>query len=347
MKKFIIEELEKKRILGLHKSLLKEQVNRPTGSSKDQLQELIVKGCFPKSAEVKPTSGTYPKDYAVKVKSTSNPGRYRLYFIDKTTVQVDINGESKYLPNPWTCKVLNSTVTPTLTPQQQKSVDDIVNFYKSEDGSPLYTKQEPTSDQMAKQEWKKTNLKDEEAFEDIIKFDYFVWKKTGKRQTKGPQQEAIIKLWGQRGFMDKGGVLNPADADKYSIKDLKDFYPTEFPKSYILVQSINTVDVDTLIKELNKLVKTRKYNDRRICKEIINNYKVAKEKNAYADDPTIENWKIAINACDSNKLNYNDLGITRNTITKLKTPAPVDDTDTTTVDGESPKTPKRDKWAIQ
>ena len=62
MSNFKIQESEKKRILGMHKSLLKEQATEQT-SVKDQLQKFIDDGCFPNGGPI-----------VVKMKST-NPNK--------------------------------------------------------------------------------------------------------------------------------------------------------------------------------------------------------------------------------------------------------------------------------
>ena len=51
---------------------------------------------------------------------------------------------------------------------------------------------------------------------------------------------------------------------------------------------------------------------------------------AVLNDATLENWKIGVNTCIANKLNYADLGITNNKITSLQTVTPT--TGSTTYD---------------
>jgi hypothetical protein len=344
MKKFNIEESEKSRILAMHKSLLKEQGSATQTKTVDvQLQEFIDNGCFPNGNPtlVKMKSTNPQKTYAVKLESTKTPGKFRYYFIDNTVGEQE-NGKFTILTSKWSCDKLTPKTTSQLTPQQQKSVDDLINFY-NKGPEPLYQKEEPTADQLAKKEWEKVNLKNEDKFEDIIFTDYFIWKKTGLRQTQSPQQKNIITTYTNAGWQDIGGKLNPAEADKYLTIDLKEDYPKEFPESYMLVKLIKSVDIDTLIEELNGLVNSNNFSDRKTCKEIIEKYSAAKNKNAYVDNAVLKNWKIAINACITNKLNYNDLGITNGKIEKLKTPTQV----ATTTSGTTSGTPaKKDKWAL-
>ena len=101
MKKYIIEESEKNRILNMHQSLLKEQasgdVSKPV---KDQLQSFIDKGCFPNgNPKVVPMKS---KGYAIKIESTKTPGKFRYFFIDNTVGQME-NGTFQYLPSKWSC----------------------------------------------------------------------------------------------------------------------------------------------------------------------------------------------------------------------------------------------------
>jgi len=102
MKKFIIEHSERDRILGMHKSLLKEQVtNLGEPSLKDQLQKFIDDECFPSSSIVTTMKTTNPKkQYAIKVESSLTPGKFRYYFIDNTAGQIE-NGVFTILPGKW------------------------------------------------------------------------------------------------------------------------------------------------------------------------------------------------------------------------------------------------------
>ena len=223
---------------------------------------------------------------------------------------------------------------PKLTPQQQRSVDDKITFY-NQGPEPLYQKEQPTADQITKKEWDKVNLKDEPGFEGIIDFDYFIWKKSGLRQTQSPQQKAAIKTYTDAGWQDIGGKVNPAEASKYDTVDLKDIYPEDFLDSYKLVKTIESVDTNEVIKELNTLVGTKNFGDRKTCRDIISKYNVAKKKNAPVNDALLRNWKIAVNACKTKVSNFNDLNIT-NTIYGTLTVPPTDGKG-------NPIKPKKDK----
>ena len=103
MSNFKIQESEKSRILNMHKALLKEQVTSGEPSVKDQLQKLIEDGCFPVGAIVVKMKSTNPKkEYAVKVESTKNPGKFRYFFVDNSVGQME-GDVFKFLPTPWTC----------------------------------------------------------------------------------------------------------------------------------------------------------------------------------------------------------------------------------------------------
>jgi hypothetical protein len=136
-------------------------------------------------------------------------------------------------------------------------------------------------------------------------------KSTHVSQTKTPQQQNAIDSFKKDGWEDRGGILNPNEAPTLNQKQLHDFYPDLFPNGYILVQPISSVDTKEIIDELNNLSKNGNFGDRKTCRNIIRAYNVAKLKEAPVRDSTLENWKIAVNACAKKVANFNDLGITK------------------------------------
>jgi hypothetical protein len=343
--RFKITTEEAKSILEMHSKMKNNRpiiVEQEVAATEDlditKLKSAIAAGCLTNGSLRK--SQSTGKSYYRKA-SAKDPNKTVDFFADMTYSFTDGSASGN-----WKCDNIgqNSKEVPKLTPQQQKSVDDLINFY-NKGPEPLYKKEEPTADQLAKKEWEKVNLKTEDKFKDIIFTDYFIWKKTGLRQTQSPQQKNIIKTYLNAGWQDIGGKLNPAEADKYISLDLMDDYPEDFKVSYKLVKPIQSIDIDVLIKELNQLVKTNNYRDRKTCRDIIEKYSVSKERKAYVDNAVLQNWKIAVKACITNNLNYNDLGITKGKIAKLQTPAVTPTTDSGTPDSSA--TPaKKDKWAL-
>lgn len=175
------------------------------------------------------------------------------------------------------------------------------------------------------------------------------------RQKKTPQQMNAIKTYTDAGWEDKGGIINPAEATLYNTIDMKDIYGDKtFPQSYILVQEIQSVDTNEIIEELNNLVKTRNFADRKTCRQIISKYNVAKEKEAPVNDAVLRNWKIAVNSCRNKITNFNDLGVTGKIIDKLTSTSETENerwslttspttqqksTTSTTQSSETPETP--------
>lgn len=323
--KFIIEESEAKRILSMHQSL-KEQTTTPTKTIREQLQDLVDNGCVTGGTVVAMTATNPNKQFAIKKESSKTPGKFGYFFIDYTYGSVGEDGKFQMAKEKWSCstgsaikKTEETKPAPQLTPQQQKSVDDLINFY-NKGPEPLYKKEEPTADQLAKKEWEKVNLKNEPGFKDTINFDYFIWKKTGLRQTKSPQQISAIKTYTDNGWLDIGGTINPTDVAKYDKIDLKDEYPNDFPESYLLVKQIESVDTNEIIEELNNLIKTKNFGDRKTCRNIINKYNVAKKKNAPINDAVLRNWKIGVNSCKAKINNFNDFGTTANVLKTLTSP---------------------------
>ena len=160
------------------------------------------------------------------MKKTANtdsktPGNFTVgdILMIKKDITYDVIRDGKIVKSnlPWNCSTLNKDVVlPQISADQMKSVDDLITFYKG-----LYQKEEPTADQISKKEFQKINLKDEPGFQDKIKFDYPIWKKTGKRQTQSPKQEEIIKTYTDKGWKDLGGKINPANKGLYIDPPLK------------------------------------------------------------------------------------------------------------------------------
>jgi hypothetical protein len=341
MKNFNIEESEKKRILNLHKSLLKEQVSDTQTKTIDvQLQELIDSGCFKKEiSSVVSMSSTNPpnKQWAIKINSTKTPNKSRYYFIDNTIGEKE-NGKFRMLSDTWPpCDKTPQVNQQQLTPQQQKSVNQLVN-----DGG--YTTTEPTADEIGKKEFTKVLITKIPGFGDFPK-NYYIWEKTGKRQVKSPQQVNAIKTYTDAGWQDIGGKVNPAEADKYDTIDLIDIYPDDFKESYKLVKPIESVDTNELIEELNTLVGTKNFGDRKTCRNIISKYNLAKQKDAPINAAVLLNWKIAVNACNTKVSNFNDLDSTKSILRTLTSP-PKDKKGNDIKDNDIPVSDKDKKWAI-
>lgn len=317
--RFKITTEEAKTILEMHSKMknnhsiiIEQDLPKTEESDESKLKRAVAAGCVSGGTLYK--SASTGKIYYRKP-SAKQPNKTVDFFADLTYEFTD-----KSIKGTWKCDEIKGTfkpelsTQPKLTPQQQRSVDDKINFYKG-----LYQKEQPTADQITKKEWEKVNLKLEKGFEGIIDFDYYIWKKSGLRQTQTPQQINIIQSYTPpRGtWKDEGGKLNPATAKTYDTLDLSIEYPEEFPESYILVKPIDSVDTNELIKELNGLVGTRNFADMKTCKNIIKKYDIAKQKEAPVDDVVLRSWKMAVNSCKAKVSNYYDLGITNKTLESL------------------------------
>lgn len=217
----------------------------------------------------------------------------------------------------WACSTLNKdAANPQISADQIKSVDDLIAKYPG-----MYTKETPTADQIKTGEWEKINLKGK--FPDQFKFDYFIYEKKGLRQSKSPQQEKIIQTYIDRGWKDVGGIINPAEIDKYNTEDLKDDYPNDFPNSYLLVQPIESADTNQLFQEMTAFALGRNFGDKKACKKGISTYYTLfnKSKNGEkipVDRATLKNWKLAVNSCDTKIKNFMDFNLTNNRLEKMK-----------------------------
>jgi hypothetical protein len=319
--KFKITQEEAINILEMHskmrtnRPIISEQTNTTTEDPDlTKLKRAVAAGCL--------TNGVLRRNQSTnkvfyRKPSVQDPSKTIDFFADMTYRFTDGSNSGK-----WKCDGITTepkpelSTQPKLTPQQQRSVDDKITFY-NKGPEPLYQKEQPTADQITKKEWEKVNLKTEKGFEGIIDFDYYIWKKTGLRQTQSPQQVNAIKIYTDAGWQDIGGKVNPAEAAKYDTIDLKDIYPEEFPESYKLVKTIDSVDTNEIIKELNTLVGTKNFGDRKTCRDIISKYNVAKQKNAPINDALLRNWKMAVNACKTKVSNFNDLNTTKTILGKL------------------------------
>ena len=250
---------------------------------------------------------------------TSNDKNYVkgdiLYIKSDYTYDVVRNGNKIKEGLPWKCSTLGKDeVKPQLTKDQERSIQDKINFYKSPNGEPLYQRETPTADQM--NDFEKINLKDETDFKDLIKFDYFIWKRKGLRQSSGPQQKEIIRTYLSDGFLDLGGKLNPAEAKDYATIDLNTKYPTEFPNSYKLYKKLDSLGKNDIIRTLTRLTLKNESDKSSFCANFIKYYVTAQKLRA-GNLAQIDSWKVVIDECKKNHTNYYDLGITKRNLKDL------------------------------
>jgi hypothetical protein len=180
-----------------------------------------------------------------------------------------------------------------------------------------------------KDDWDKSRRKEGNKFVITLKDEYNegLWKcsnytkvTSGISQEKTAQQEKVINDYVQGGWKDLGGLIAPHEINKYITINLKDFYPKEFPNDYILVKDIIAIDEEDVIIELNELIQSRKYGDRKVCSQIIERYNILSEKNTRIDDVKLKNYKDAVKYCESKiQGGWKDLGITKKRIEQLKT----------------------------
>jgi hypothetical protein len=354
MKKFIIEEEEKNRILRMHNSL-KEQVQgsstQPSMSDLEKLK-LALNTCIKKYTWFIPDPSPLRKTNSGKDVIVGKGSNGNVYYFYADLKVINATTDKK---RTWACDFTPEPVglktNPTLTPDQQKEVDELITTNPT-----MYRKEKPSADQIGKGEWKEVQLNTIEGFKTLgIPNDYKIWEKAGKRQITTPQQDEVIKEFTDNGWLDK--QVNPAEAAKYDTIDLKDLYKKDingkdiFSGSYKLVKPIESVDTNEVIKELNKLVETKNFSDRKTCREIISKYNVAKEKDAPISDAVLQNWKIAVNACKTKVDNFNDINATKNILGTLTNP-PTDKNGAPIApkkDGEGKDIPVSDKdkkWAI-
>jgi len=337
MKKFIIEEEEKNRILRMHNSL-KEQVqgssNQAPMSDKEKLT-LALGTCIKKYTWFTPDPSPFRKTKSGKdvIVGKDSNGDIFYFYADLKVINARTGTERTWKCD-FTPEPAGLKTNPILTPAQQKEVDELITTYPT-----MYRKDKPSADQIRTGEWKEVLLNKLTGFDKLgIPDDYKIWEKVGKRQITTSQQDEVIKEYTDAGWLDK--EVNPAVAYKYDTIDLKDLYMKDsngkeiFSGSYKLVKPIESIDTNEVIKELNNLVGTKNFSDRKTCREIISKYNVAKEKGAPVSDAILQNWKIAVNACKTKVDNFNDLNATKNILGTLTVP-PTDKNGT-------PISPKKD-----
>lgn len=152
------------------------------------------------------------------------------------------------------------------------------------------------------------------------KCDNYTKATKGVRQTLTAQQEKDIAnfIKSNAGWKDIGGIIPETEKEMYDIQDMKELYPNSFPTSYLLVKNFRTIEDDELIGNLNELIQSRNFSDKKTCKEIIANYFGLSVNQTKISDPTLLNFKEGVNYCRKKfNDNFNDLGVTKKRIDTL------------------------------
>lgn len=152
------------------------------------------------------------------------------------------------------------------------------------------------------------------------KCDNYTKATSGIRQTLTAQQEKDIAnfIKSNAGWKDIGGIIPETEKEMYDIQDMKELYPNSFPTSYLLVKNFRTIEDDELIGNLNELIQSRNFSDKKTCKEIIANYFGLSVNQTKISDPTLLNFKEGVNYCRKKfNDNFNDLGVTKKRIDTL------------------------------
>ena len=127
--KINLNESEIKRILEMHskekksKFIIKEQ-----SSTKDDLSEMIAQGCVPGGKVVQMTYKP-PRDYSIRLESTTNPGNFRYFFTDGSVGQKSITVPFKMTTMTWDVASCRSKIAQkknqTITADLQAKLDDL------------------------------------------------------------------------------------------------------------------------------------------------------------------------------------------------------------------------------
>jgi hypothetical protein len=281
MNKFIIEESEKNRILGMHKSLMYEQVT----SLKDKLQKFIDDGCFgTANVKVVPMTATNPdKQFAIKVESTSNPGKFRYYFLDYSVGEVQ-NGKFTFLEKQWECDPANIA--------NKTANKDELEKVKKEGGW-------STLDELVTAGDTRANIVNPEMYEKktVAGVDLYRRKaSSGISDALTPDQKKIIDKWKQKGYKFKdeldGEELKTWVSQTVSTKS-EGFFPQDLVMYYD--PKVNT-DV-AITQAFTDAVESQTPTDKEDCKKAIEAYYMAFKKKKRIEPNMINAMKEKVMAC--------------------------------------------------
>jgi hypothetical protein len=256
MKRFYTNETEKKEILLMHKSLMKEQVTT-TAVDPDlqKLRDMVSNGCL-KNGKI------------FKLKSN---GKYIYRANNKSGKQVDFFADETY------------TVTDPTTKKQIKSGKFNCNSANASSASAAETKQQATTDierEKTQGNWKErkdivaTDAEISSLYDKHPKYDLYRLRATTQISSGlDEKQKAFIKVWENKGYKlnltpeeRASGLFKP-----YAIEGSEGFFPAPGLKMWASAESLND---SSLTNDLTSSVAAQTM-DKEDCKKAITNFYTA------------------------------------------------------------------------
>ena len=281
MNKFIIEETEKNRILGMHKSVMYEQVT----SLKDKLQKFIDDGCFGNAnVKVVPMTSSNPdKEFSIKVQSTINPKKFRYYFVDFSVGELQ-DGKFTFLEQQWECD-------PSKIADKAANKDEIEKVKKEGGWS--------TIDEIVASGDTRANISNPEMYEKktVAGVDLYRRKaSSGVSDSLTPDQKKIIDKWKQKGYKFK----NELDGEQIKTWSFEIVSPKSegfFPQDLVMYYN-PAVNTDIAITQaFEDAVTDQTPTDKADCKTAIESYYMAFKKKKRIEPNMINAMKEKVMAC--------------------------------------------------
>lgn len=281
MKKFLIEDTEKSRILEMHKSLMNEQTDSNNTSIKDQLQAFIDQGCFPSGTpKVVTMKSTNPqKTFAIKVESTKTPGKFRYFFIDNTVGQKE-NETFTMLTSKWSCDTNKLKKDKEKNDATLSASTENLNRIKKEGN--WSTKEELIASGETEQ-----NIANPAMYEKMIVGNVTIYRNKSLNSIGSgltASQISIINDWGKQGYKLRN-ELTPEEAKTFKSKVVSPASEGIFSQDLIMyfdpnaVQGVKSgetkVSITTVIQNA---VESRIPTDKKDCKQTIEAYYISWKK---------------------------------------------------------------------
>lgn len=281
MKKFLIEETEKSRILEMHKSLMNEQTDSNNTSIKDQLQAFIDQGCFPSGTpKVVTMKSTNPqKTFAIKVESTKTPGKFRYFFIDNTVGQKE-NETFTMLTSKWSCDTNKIQKDKEKNDATLSASTENLNRIKKEGN--WSTKEELIASGETEQ-----NIANPAMYEKMMVGNVTIYRNkslSGIGSGLTASQKSVISDWGNKGYKLRN-ELTPEEAKTFKSKVVSPASDGIFSQDLIMyfdpnaVQGVKSgetkVSITTVIQNA---VESRIPTDKKDCKQTIEAYYISWKK---------------------------------------------------------------------
>ncbi len=278
MKKFLIEESEKSRILKMHKSLINEQ----NETLDQQLQAFIDKGCFPNgNAKVVPMKATNPteKRFAIKVESTKTPGKFRYFFIDNTVGQKE-NETFTMLTSKWSCDTAKLDKDKEKSQAALSASTENINKLKLEGN--WKTKDELIASGDTEQNLENPLMYEKKVVGDVTLYRKKVSSSIGAALTD--DQKSIINDWKSKGYKLRNEIT-PEEAETFKAQVVWPASKGYFSQDLVMyfdpnaVQGIKQGDEKVSITTVvQNAVASRIPTDKKDCKQTIEAYYVSWKK---------------------------------------------------------------------